>query len=1068
MAYQVLQGIKVTPKGAYNLGRFSNSYQGGEWPRSFAYGGWIYNASSEIGFSNQPTEIRLSIVLEAKDHAQVSAVFDIRNEDLRCDAGLGGDENLYDIDFNGLSYTNFILHSYEINIESNNKILSVVFKDYSVILDKIYVGLLKRQGNKYVYTAASLLQFPVVCPDCLLDGSSFIANGGTIRDISYGSYVGLNGEILDNFSNLTQGGNIYRQWEKLFNAPVSSKQFDLNGGYLIIGTEEASEEKCGNLTNISYNFNQLLASLRFRGLKFEGAFPRALNDSDFIYKQNYIGTLREVLQQWCSDLGYDFYCDGKRFVGININQAFDISKITQVVDPTTELGASFALGQNTSIISYKESNTIANSYKQSIITANTLPRQTKTHTKSPKRYVGFLPLHPIDLNLPSLNTITRRDALGNGYSDYAWVNSFLPNNTDGLRTLYQLDNRMIKDVDTSIALINYDPDLRDIYCQDRAIYGETEEIRKANFKALGMIPLVEITGEDKSIAVEAAFSFAGDEVTNICLDSRFYKVYVGYYYNKYKEDTVNWEQSAAQNMYKFAALAKGLIRGIPYVPDDLVEDQSPSAGLYGSFGTSTTKILHSYEPNADQYYDLYSAPYKELVLYSGLRNTGSWFPTDIKIGEISNDWGTTQENFKRELSLQLDDACTQEYAQNQSYTNIQNDIEKKYQDWKFSLFRPQVISDLEKFFEDFGGAFAKISGRAQIDRTVEQYYDLNYKQTNTCAKLHIFVLTDVRTHPNVSVSFTPRGREFVNPVVLQKYLENEKEALKRKAKTKTPSICDKSLLQEMCDGLISGKNVLDPDNAKYACALEDEQDAFEEGFDISYLSSANSRGLDISIIKNPVRNNDADKLQAILKNSDINGEFYYLDTIEGFLSYEQKQANLTIIYPISVEASDDIYYKGIMSSSVEIENRSPEICEIFGEPVNKAQNSSAGIKIINNTIDSDLQPQLDPFTSRFVSYLTVVTGDSQVITNVEGYHNFIKQLNNYEVTGASKSIELSLAGTPDYFGTFKNYLQPIYGLNKISISVTDNGVVTNLSYADRPPQLPKQEAILNKIGPRIV
>jgi hypothetical protein len=87
---------------------------------------------------------------------------------------------------------------------------------------------------------------------------------------------------------------------------------------------------------------------------------------------------------------------------------------------------------------------------------------------------------------------------------------------------------------------------------------------------------------------------------------------------------------------------------------------------------------------------------------------------------------------------------------------------------------------------------------------------------------------------------------------------------------------------------------------------------------------------------------------------------------------------------------------------------------------------------------------------------------------VEGYHNFIKQLNNYEVTGASKSIELSLAGTPDYFGTFKNYLQPIYGLNKISISVTDNGVVTNLSYADRPPQLPKQEAILNKIGPRIV
>lgn len=1068
MAFQVLQGIKVTPKGSHNLGRFSDAYQGGEWPRSFAYGGWIYNASCDIGFSNQPTEIKLSIVLEAKDRAQVSAVFDIRNEDLRCDAGEGGDENTYDIDFNGVTFTDFVLYSYEISIENNNKILSVVFKDYSIILDKIYIGLLKRQGNKHVYTAASLIQFPVNCPDCLLNGNSFISYGATIRDISYGSYVGINGQVYDNFANLPLGGNIYRQWSNLFKSTVLNPKFDLNGGYLIIGTEEASEEKCGNLTNVTYNFNQLLASLRIRGFVFEGAFPVNLNDSDFIYKQNYIGTLREVLQQWCSDLGYDFYCEGRRFIGINVNQALDINKITQITDPTTELGASFALGQNTSIISYKENNSIATSYKQSIITANTRPRQSKTHSKTPKRYVGFLPLHPIDFNLPSFNSITRRDTFGNGFTDYALTNSFLPTSSDVNRTLYQLDNRSFKDVDTSIALMNYDADLRDIYCQDRAIYGETASIRSANFKALGMVPLIEITGEDKSIAVEAAFSFAGDEITNVCLDSRYYKVYIGYYYGKYKEDTLTWEQNSAQSMYKFAALTKGLMRGSPYVPNDLVEDQSPSAGLYGSFGTSTTKIIHSYEPNADQFYDLYSAPYKDLVLYSGLRNTGSFFPTDIKVGEISNDWGTTPENFKRELSLQLDDACTQEYSQNQSYTNIQNDVKNKYQDWKLSLFRPQVISDLETFFEDFGGAFAKISGRAQIDRAVEQYYDLNYKQSNTCAKLHILILTDVRTHPNISVTFNQRGREFVNPVVLQKYLENEKEAIKRRAKTKTPNICEKSLLQEMCEGLISGRNTLDPDNAKYACALEDEQDTFEEGFDISYLSSPNSRGLEISIIKNPVRSNDTNKLQAILKNSDINGEFYYLDTIEGFLSYEQKQANLTIIYPISVEASDDIYYKGIMSSSVEIENRSPEICEIFGEPVNKTQNSSANIKVINNTLDSDLQPQLDPFSSRFVSYLTVVTGDSQVITTVEGYHNFIKQLNNYEVTGASKAVELSLAGTPDYFGGFIQYLKPIYGLNKMSISVTDNGVVTSLSYADRPPQLPKQEAILNKIGPRIV
>lgn len=1068
MGYQALQGIKITPKGSYNLSRFSNTFEASSWPTSFAFGGWIYNASCDIGFSNQPTEIKLSIVLEAGSKKQVSAVFNIKPQDLRCDAGNGADENLYDIDFNGVKFTDFILYHYEISIESSNKILSVTFKDYSVILDKIYIGLIKKQGNKYVSTASSLIEFPVNCTDCLLNGSNFIAVGGAFRDINYGSYAGINGKIYNNFEGFVSEGNIYKQWEKLFNAQTSSIQFDLNGGYLILGTEEATEEKCGDLANVYYNFNQLLASLRIRGLKFEGIFPKATTDSDFIYKQNYIGTLREVLQQWCSDLGYDFYCEGRTFIGLNININLDISKIEEIIDPTTSLGSEFSINKNTAILSYKENNTLANSYRQAVITANNRPRQTKIHSKNPKRYVGFLPMHPIDFNIPSLDKVNRLDLFGNSFIDSSWINSFEIGSPDLDKILYQLDKRTFRDIDNSMALSHYDADLRDIYCQDRAIYGETLEIKNANFRALGMVPLIEVTGEEeKSIAIESVFSLAGDEISNICLDNRFYKVYIGYYYPKYKEDIVSWEQNSAQSMYKYGALTKGLIQGLPYMPFDIIDDSSPSAGLYGSFGISNMKITHSYEPDAKQYYDLYTAPFKDIILYSGLRNSGDYFPLDLNIAEISNDWGLTQEQFKRELTLKVEDACVQEYSQDQSYTNIQNDIEKKYQDWKLNLFRPQTIHDLEKFFYDFNGEISKISGKAQIDRTIEKYYDLNYKLSNTCAKLHVLVLTDTRTHPNISINFTSKGREFVNPVVLQKYLQNEKEAYKRRFFTKTPSICDKTLLQEMCDGLLAFNSILASHNSKYACALEDQYNAFEEGFDANYLLSPNSRGLTISLVKNPIRNSDSDKLKNLFKNSDINGELYYLDTIEGFLDFKQQQANVTIIYPISCEASDNIYYKGIATSEIEIENRSPEVNEIFGEPVNKANNLSAGVKIINNIVDPELQPQLDPFTNRFLSYITVITGDSQIITTVSGYHNFIKQLNNYEVLGPTKSLELSLLGTPDFFGTFKNYINPTYGLNKISIGVTDNGVVTSLSYADRPPILPKGEAILNKIGPRI-
>jgi hypothetical protein len=1069
MAYQLLKGIQVTPKGTYNTTRFSNTFQGNAWPTSYAFGGWIYNASSEIGFSNQPSEIKLNIVLETIDRPQTAPAFNIQNSDLKCDAGNGADENLYDIDFNGILFTDFILYSYDISIENNSKILTVVFKDYSIILDKIYVGLLKRQGNKHVYVATSLIQFPVNCPDCMLAGDSFTQMGSTLRDINYGSYVGINGGIFDNFAGLPVGGNIYRQWEKLFQAPVAKPKFDLNGGYLIIGTEDVSEEKCGDLANISYNFNQLLASLRIRGFLFEGAFPITINDSDFIYRQNYIGTLREVLQQWCSDLGYDFYCEGKRFIGINIDKALDITKVTDIADPTTELGANFALNANSAIISYKENNSINNTFKQSVITANNRPRQTKTHSKNPKRYVGFLPLHPIDFNSPSTTIINRQDAFGNTFKDVARINSFKLNSPDLNKTLYQLDNRTFKDVDTSIALSHYDSDLRDIYCQDRALYGETLAIREANFKALGMFPLIEITdSNEKSIAIEATLS-SNDEISNICLDSRFYKVYIGYYYPKFKEDTTSWEQQAASDMYKFGAITKGLIRGLPYMPSNVIQDTSPNVGLYGSYGVSLTRIKHSYEPNAKQFYDLYEAPFKDIILYSGLKNTGDYFSLDLYIGEISNDWGTTPESFKRDLTYKLSDACVDEYQQDESYTQINFNIDKRFQDWKLALFKPQIIVDIKTFFDDFAGEFAKISGQAsKVDRTIAKYYDLQNISRNTCSKLHIFVLTDTRQHPNIYVEFKPRDREFVNGVVLSKYLENEREAIKRRAETRTLSTCDKSLLQEMCDGLLtSNANVFKTD-PKFACALQDEYNAFEEGFDISYLSSPNSRGLDIKIIKNPTKGNSSDKLQALFKNGDANGDLYYIDTIEDFLSFQQQQVSMTIVYPISVEASDNIYYKGILTSDVEVEHRSPEIVEIFGEPINTTNNSAAGIKIINNNIDPDLQPQLDPFSSRFVSYITVVTGDSQIITTVSGYHNFIKQLNNYQATGVSKSIELSLAGTPDFFGSFKNYLKPIYGLNKMSIGVTDNGVVTSLSYADKPPQPPKQESILNKISPRIV
>jgi hypothetical protein len=1080
MAYQVLQGVKVTPKGNYNLGRFSKSLVGGSWPTSFAFGGWIYNADCEIGFSAQPTEIKVSIVLEVIDRAQRYAFFDIRDTDLKCDAGLGKDENLYDIEFNGINFTDFILYQYDISIENNAKILNVTFRDYSAILDKIYVGLIKRQGNQFIASIPEKIEFPIVCPDCVLAGDSLTLNGFATRDLSFGSYVGINGKVYDNFANLPKRDHIYSQWEQLFSAAPAAMPFDLNGGYLIIGTEEASSERCGDFANVSYNFNQLLASLRYRGLDFAGAFPRASKDADYFYKQNYIGTLREVLQQWCSDLGYDFYCQGKSFQGVNLNQVIDISKMVDIADPTTDYGSQFALNKNTAIVSYKTSTSLNNTFKQGVITLNNRPLESKVHSKSPKRYVGYLPLHPIDFNRHSNDTVIRYDAFGTYFYDIKWANDFNVGAADRNHILPELDGRTFGEIDTAIALTHYDDTLRDIYVQDRALYGETPNIRAANFAALGMVPLVELTGEDKSMAIENLVPKAdgGDEISNICLDKRFYKVFIGYYYPKFKEDIVGWESAAANAMYRYGIVTQGLLNKYPYMAADSLKDISPTSGFYGQQGNSLLRISHNIEPAATQFFQLREAPFKDLILYSGLltpRNdalpiylvNSGVFPTGLFYGELNNDWGLTQEDFKRIMSLNLDDPCVTEYSQFEGYTDLVNNIPKKFQDWRLDIFRPQASPDLKDYVFTQGDALENITANNDMDRAIRAYYDLHYRAQLTCSKLHILVLTDTRTHPNVYVNFDPRGQEYVNRVVLQSYLDREREALRRRIQTKTPSICDISLLQEMCKNVLSGQFQIGPTgNPQFACVIdEDKLNFLEEGFPYRYLFALNSRGLKVRVVKNPVRNSDIDQLLQTFKDADIDGNFYYSDVTNNFLTYQSAEANVDIVYPVSTNYLGG--YRGVLTSDVELEIRSPEINEIFGEPVNATKNNTTSVKIINNAVDPDLPPQLDPYTSRFLSYLTVITGDTEILTTVEQYHNYVKRLNSYEMIQPMKTVDLSLAGTPNDFGTFKTYLNPIYGLNRLSMSVNDNGVTTSLSFADRPKILPKQEAILNKITPRI-
>ena len=111
---QVLQGVSVTPRGK------NNRFVAQNWPNSYAFGGWIYNVSTNLAFSEKPSEITLNIVLETSTFSQSAAYFDIRQSDLHCDAGIGGlsNEIWYDFNIEGFNMKNFLLYGYNFSIEN--------------------------------------------------------------------------------------------------------------------------------------------------------------------------------------------------------------------------------------------------------------------------------------------------------------------------------------------------------------------------------------------------------------------------------------------------------------------------------------------------------------------------------------------------------------------------------------------------------------------------------------------------------------------------------------------------------------------------------------------------------------------------------------------------------------------------------------------------------------------------------------------------------------------------------------------------------------------------------------
>jgi hypothetical protein len=222
-----------------------------------SYGGVIYGLTINQQFSQSPSKLKLNIVNKTGKYSDVSL------------------NTAQSVKFGSFNFKGTVWSS-ALNYSANESVLSVELIDNSIILDRTYVILWKRglmglNGAEITRSKTIELKDTILVPKYIQQGFSQIM-------------------VLEE--------------KKLEDQVISRKSRSLKGGTrvgsaIVLGEEDFADSNC-DIPDTYYYFNDLKNQFNFR-------FKNAPSDSSI--KGTYEGTMREVLNNWCADLGYDYYWD---------------------------------------------------------------------------------------------------------------------------------------------------------------------------------------------------------------------------------------------------------------------------------------------------------------------------------------------------------------------------------------------------------------------------------------------------------------------------------------------------------------------------------------------------------------------------------------------------------------------------------------------------------------------------------------------------------------------------------------------------------------------------------------
>ena len=336
----------------------------GNYPDGKFANGYIYSAQISQGYSESSNKLTIDIVYEQGTNIILP------------------DKNLttsYRIQFGDLIFPEMYFISHTKSVAVNEEIITCTFSDGSILLDRYFVGLTNRHYK--INETAQNFSIDVICANC---------------DNSIGPTNGIVTRSLANSPNL------------------------LVNNLLVVGDEEFIDQAC-DVPDVKYNFSSLLTTMA----KIPNFTFKNFLDINPDYRTSYTGTLREVLSNWCSDFGFNYYWDfiTNSLIFVDLRNPVDLTPVSSFINENFDQN-----NPNLPISSYSENESLEGTYQQDNIDFVLKPSRTKE-----RQFIDFFPI--------TYNCITVENAFLNDYANYGSafkIGCALSKYNQQLRTLYHL------------------------------------------------------------------------------------------------------------------------------------------------------------------------------------------------------------------------------------------------------------------------------------------------------------------------------------------------------------------------------------------------------------------------------------------------------------------------------------------------------------------------------------------------------------------------------------------------------------------------------------------------------